>query len=57
VFVGKQDVTDSDFRYSVGLGIRYNTPVGPIRLDYGVAVKRTEEESFGRFHISLGQIF
>ncbi len=57
VFVGKDEVTDEDFRYSVGMGIRYNTPVGPIRLDYGIPIKRTEEESFGRFHISLGQIF
>ena len=40
------------------MGFRYNTPVGPIRVDYGLPVKRdgiAGEE--GRFHISLGHIF
>jgi outer membrane protein insertion porin family len=53
----RDDVTDEDFRYSVGLGIRYNTPVGPIRLDFGIPIKRDETDEFGRFHLSLGQIF
>jgi len=52
------DVTVEDYRYSVGLGIRYNTPVGPIRLDYGWPLKQsTYLDDSGRFHITLGQIF
>jgi outer membrane protein assembly complex protein YaeT len=55
---GSGDVDINDYRYSVGLGIRYNTPIGPIRLDYGVPLKVEEGESDkGRFHLSLGQIF
>jgi outer membrane protein insertion porin family len=53
----REDVTDQDFRYSFGVGLRYNTPVGPIRLDYGMPVKKDETDRFGRFHLSLGQIF
>jgi outer membrane protein insertion porin family len=56
-FVDKANVTENDFRYSLGVGIRYNTPVGPIRLDFGVPLKRDETDKFGRFHLSLGQIF
>ncbi len=52
------DVDINDYRYSVGLGIRYNTPVGPIRLDYGVPLKVEDGVSDkGRFSLSLGQIF
>ncbi|MCI0451132.1 MAG: outer membrane protein assembly factor BamA [Candidatus Latescibacteria bacterium] len=47
-----------DFRYGIGLGIRYNTPIGPIRVDYGYPLKPdiyTDEN--GTFYLSLGQIF
>ncbi len=47
-----------DFRYGIGLGLRYNTPIGPIRVDYGYPLKPdiyTDEN--GTFYLSLGQIF
>jgi outer membrane translocation and assembly module TamA len=46
-----------DYRYGVGLGIRYNTPIGPIRLDWGYPLKPDGESSGGRLYLSLGQIF
>jgi outer membrane protein insertion porin family len=47
-----------DFRYGVGAGIRYNTPVGPIRLDWGIALKPDDYgDRNGRLYFSLGQIF
>ncbi len=56
--VDEDDVIQQDYRYSVGFGIRYNTPVGPIRLDYGIPIKREPGmDQTGRIHISLGQIF
>ena len=57
VYVPRDEVDVNDFRYSVGLGIRYNTPVGPIRVDYGIPIKREPWLRFARWHISLGQIF
>lgn len=56
-FADRADVVQEDYRYSVGVGIRYNTPVGPIRLDYGVPLKREAGLDNARFHVSLGQIF
>ncbi len=45
------------FRASVGLGLRYITPIGPMGLLYGHKLGREEGESAGRFHLSIGYSF
>jgi outer membrane protein insertion porin family len=54
-----QKVGDMDLslRSSAGLGLRYDTPVGPIRLDYGYKLKREEGLSRGELFFSIGQAF
>ncbi|MGC2425003.1 MAG: outer membrane protein assembly factor BamA [Nitrospirota bacterium] len=55
-----QSVTSSEtngLRYGAGLGIRYQTPVGPLRLDYGFKVNRRPGESIGELHFTLGEAF
>ncbi|MBF0491268.1 MAG: outer membrane protein assembly factor BamA [Deltaproteobacteria bacterium] len=44
-------------RHSAGAGLRYVTPVGPIRLDYGFILDRRPEESKGRLHFTFGYFF
>jgi outer membrane protein insertion porin family len=46
-----------DFRSSVGLGMRYITPIGPIGVLYGHKLRPEEGESKGRFHFSFGYTF
>jgi outer membrane protein insertion porin family/translocation and assembly module TamA len=64
VFVDAGNVyTDSpgydlgDLRVGVGPGIRYNTPVGPFRLDFGIALNPQTGDPFGRLDFSIGQAF
>jgi len=53
----RTDNTDSVLRYTTGLGLRYNTPVGPIRIDYGHKLNKKEGETPGELHFSLGHAF
>ena len=52
-----EDIGSEDFRSSVGLGLRYLTPIGPIGILYGHKLDRKPGESPGRFHFSVGYTF
>jgi translocation and assembly module TamA len=44
--------------YSVGMGIRYFTSIGPIRVDFAFPIKRRKGvDSKMQFIMSLGQAF
>lgn len=47
---GVRDKPGSGFGY--GLGVRINSPLGPIRVDYGF-----NDEGEGRFHFGIGERF
>jgi outer membrane protein insertion porin family len=51
------DTVSSELKYTTGLGLRYKTPVGPVRLDYGYKLDREEDESVGEVHFSFGHVF
>jgi outer membrane protein insertion porin family len=59
------DFNLNDLRYDVGPGLRYNTPVGPLRFDLGYQVNRIPgllvngkpEPRRLRVHFSIGQAF
>ncbi len=47
----------SSWRKTAGIGIRFRTPIGPVRLEYGHVLDRREGESPGRFYFSIGEPF
>ncbi len=44
-------------RWGPGLGVRYFSPVGPIRLDVAVPVDPRDEDGAFQFYLSIGQAF
>jgi len=48
---------DSPFRSSIGTGLRYITPIGPIGLLYGKNLDPQTGEPSGRWHFSIGYTF
>jgi outer membrane protein assembly complex protein YaeT len=47
----------SELRGSVGFGVRYRSPIGPIRVDLGFKLDRRPTEKRAALHFSIGQAF
>ena len=65
VWQGPWEVQLNKLRWAVGPGIRYDTPIGPMRFDFGVQLNPIEglvlegnpEKRKWRVHFSIGQAF
>jgi len=54
---GSLKVAPGEFRIGTGAGLRYYTPIGPIRLDVAVPVPRRPGDDAFEIYIGLGQAF
>ena len=58
VFERVKDFVVGELRGAVGFGVRYRSPVGPIRLDIGFKLdRRPTEDKRPAFHLSIGHAF
>lgn len=46
-----------DMNWGAGLGLRYYTPIGPVRLDVGVPLQPIEGDPPLQIYVSIGQAF
>lgn len=51
------DFDPSDLKKAAGGGVRWQSPFGPIRVDYGFNIDRKPGEDMGAFHFSVGAPF
>ncbi len=57
VWSSLDDISTEDTGLGTGLGIRYDTPIGPVRLDYGVAPTWSNFLKRGKVYFAIGQAF
>jgi outer membrane translocation and assembly module TamA len=57
VFAAWSDVRIAGLQGAVGLGIRYRTPLGPVRIDFGWNLHSPEERKQPIMFITIGNVF
>jgi outer membrane protein insertion porin family len=57
VFYNRSDVDLSELEHAVGLGVRYRTPLGPVRLELGWNLTDPERRGHPVAFITIGNIF
>jgi outer membrane protein assembly complex protein YaeT len=65
VWTDEWGIDPGDLEYAVGAGLRYQTPIGPVRFDVGrqltkvdgLLVNGEEQKRTWRIHFSIGQAF
>jgi outer membrane protein insertion porin family len=57
VYLRFQDFDPSDVRHVLGAGLRYDMPLGPLRLEYGHKLDRRPGESAGEVFFAIGAAF
>lgn len=45
-----------EMRHTAGFGVRWYSPIGPLRLEYGFVLDRKTNESAGRFEFTIGMM-
>jgi outer membrane protein insertion porin family len=46
----------NDLRRTAGLGIRWYSPIGPLRIEWGYVLDKREDESSGRWEFTIGML-
>jgi outer membrane protein assembly complex protein YaeT len=62
VFLNASNISLTQLRGTAGFGLRANSPIGPVRLDFGFKLKRQtfangQLEPGWTFHLSIGEAF
>ena len=45
------------FRFSAGVGVAWNSPIGPLKFSYAVPVKSKPGDRLQRFQFQVGTVF
>lgn len=54
---GRGTINPAKLRFAYGAGIRWQSPIGPLRFEYGIPIKPKEGEKKSVFDFSIGSFF
>ena len=57
VYARAPDISFSEMRPTAGFGLRYQSPIGPLRIDLGFKLDRRPGERLTALYFSFGQAF
>ena len=57
VWASWRDIRPAGMRWGAGLGLRVDTPVGPLRVEYGWKLDRRPGDTPGELYVSFGNAF
>ncbi len=57
VFEKREDLSLASLKSAAGFGLRYKTPLGPVRLELGWNLSVPREERYALFFITIGNVF
>ncbi|MBN1297458.1 BamA/TamA family outer membrane protein, partial [bacterium] len=57
VFNDSSDVSIQELKSTLGVGMRFMTPVGPVGLDYGYNIMRDDKDPADRWSFVIGHTF
>ena len=57
VWESGESILSSSLKKSVGAGLRWNSPFGPLRVEYGYKLDKEHGEDAGRLDFSVGGVF
>jgi outer membrane protein insertion porin family len=57
VFPNRSDLSLADLEHAVGMGVRYRTPLGPIRLELGWNLTDPARKGKPLVYFTIGNIF
>ena len=51
------DITSDSLRWGAGIGLRFHTAIGPVRLDLAMPLNKREDDDSMQIYFSIGQSF
>jgi outer membrane protein insertion porin family len=57
IYVNGSQPDNEAFRYTAGVGLSWNSPVGPLKFSYAIPLSEKEGDRIQKFQFQVGTVF